>query len=189
MRKSLLFALLITLFAVSAQATSLEVGFSDERAQFALTVPIVEDNYGTAKFYGRFLYNDDEPTTLGSGGFEFSGTPGNVPGLELGVGAQLFVGATHHDQDILAAGIGIRPSYAPPALGGLGFSAKLYYAPKIFSTLDVERLVEAGGRVFYAITPKIRIFAEYQNIRADFDGPRNGWTIDEGLMGGFSARF
>jgi hypothetical protein len=73
-------------------------------------------------------------------------------------------------------------------LGGVGVGGKIYYAPRIFTGLDAERLLETGVRLAYAVTPKVRVFAEYQNIRSDFED-RGNWTIDEEVRVGFQASF
>lgn len=178
----------LLLVAGSAHATALDLAFNNDSAQVAVTQPLVVDDYGASRFGARFLYNDDEGTKLLSGGFEFVGEPGNVPGLKVGVGVQGFGGSTDHDQDILAAGIGGMASYAPPALQGVAFGAKLYVAPKIFSGLDSEGLLETAVRAGYNVTPKIQVYLGYQNIRSDF-GRYGTWTIDEGLRLGFEATF
>jgi len=114
--------------------------------------------------------------------------PGNVPGLELGVGGLLYGGRTDDRQDLFDLGVGGRVTYAPPALGGIGATAKAYYVPQVFAWSDSERLLETGLRLSYAVLPKVLVHLEYQNIRADFEDLGNR-TIDEGVRVGFEARF
>lgn len=188
MYKVLVLTLLACLVAVSAQATSLDIGFNDNSAQVGLSTPIHQDYLGSSQVNGRFLYNNDKDTRLGSAGFDFIGEPGNVPGLGAGVGARVYGGKGNDTEDILTLGVGGRVSYAPPNLNGLGVSGRLIYSPRIFSFLDVHRMLEAGARVFYAITPKVRINLDYQNIQADYKH-RDDVSVDEGLRIGFEAHF
>lgn len=189
-RKTLLaiLTLSLTLAAAEGRAQVLDFGFNDYSAQIRYDYPVSEDDYGRALLSGRLLYNDDEETTLGSLGINFAGEPGNVPGLELGVGAHGYGGRTDHGQDLAALGISGSVRYAPPTLEGFGMTVRGAYAPRIFTFADSERLVEGALRLSYAATPKIRLHLEYQNVRAKFED-RGTWTIDEGVRIGFEARF
>jgi len=188
MNKWLFVSLAICLAAAPAGAATVDLGFNDYSAQAALTLPLHADDYGTVQGEGRLLYNDHEETKLASAGMLFAGQPGNVPGLDLGVGGLFYGGHTDESQDLLALGVGGRVDYAPPALGGFGVSGRLFYAPNIFAGLDAERLLETAVRLSYAVTPKVRLHAEYQNLRCDFDD-RGKWSIDEGVRIGFAANF
>lgn len=188
MKKLLVPTLLFWLAAASAPAASLDFSFNDSSVQAGLSQPITEDEYGSSRVNARFLYNDHEETTLGSAGIDFFGSPGNVPGLEVGVGGRLVGGEADHGQDLLALAIGGQASWAPPVLGGVGLAAKAFYAPQIFAWLDSERLLETGVRLSYAVTPRVGLHLEYQNIRCDFDDHGN-WTIDDEVRVGFEARF
>jgi hypothetical protein len=187
-RLVLILVLLLVPAVTMAQSPSLDIGFNDNSAQLQFNYPLLEDDYGTSLVNARALYNSDEDTTLGSLGFDFTGEPGNVPGLNLGAGAQLYGGDTHSGQDFIVLGVGTRMGYAPPFLGGFGIDGKIFYGPNIFSFLDAERLLETGLRISYAITPKVKVHLGYQNIRTDFED-YGTWTIDEGLRLGFEARF
>jgi hypothetical protein len=188
MKKYLLFSFLMCLHALPAWSSSFDLGFNDTSAQAQLAIPLRSDDYGAIQFEGRALYNDQEETRLGSAGLTFVGEPGNVPGLSLGVGGLLYGGRTDDRQDLVALGVGGGLNFVPPALGGIGLAGKIYYAPRIFTGLDAERLLETGVRLSYAVTPKVRVLAEYQNIRSDFDD-RGNWTIDDEIRVGFQASF
>lgn len=181
-------ALAATLSPLSAPAQVLDFGFNDYSAQLRYDYPLSEDDYGKTLLSGRLLYNGDEETTLGSLGIDFAGEPGNVPGLELAVGAHGYGGHTDDGQDLAAIGVAGRVRYAPPTLYGFGVTVRGAYAPGIFSFIDSERLVETALRLSYSATPKIRLNVEYQNVRAKFED-RGTWTIDDGVRVGFEARF
>jgi hypothetical protein len=188
MTKSLLPALLLCLAAVQASAAVLDLDFNDSSVQLGFAHNLSEDEYGSARGRLRLLYNDHEETTLGSAGLDFAGSPGNVPGLEVGIGAQLLGGEADRGQDLLALAVGVQATWAPPILGGFGLGGRVAYAPEIFCWLDSERVVESAARLSYAVTPRATLFLEYQNIRSDFEDHGN-WTIDDDLRGGFEARF
>jgi len=172
----------------SVEAATIELGINDFSVQLHVSQPVLADDYGRVEAEGRFLYNNREETRLGSAGLLFAGEPGNVPGLNLGIGGQLYGGRTDQQQDLLALGVGGRVVYAPPVMGGLGVSGRIYYAPQILAGLDADRLLESAIRLGYSITPKVRLYGEYQNVRSDFKNHGN-WTIDEGVRLGFEATF
>ena len=189
MLKRILLTLLLTILSAgAASAGSIDLGFNDNSFQLEYEHPLHSDDYGTSLGSARFLYNDDEETVLGSVGFDFVGEPGNVPGLDLGVGAEIYGGETDHNQEFINLGINGRVAYAPPRLWGLGVSGRIAYAPEIFSFLDSERLFEADLRLTYAILPKVRVYLGYQNIRMDFEDTST-WTIDEAVRVGFIGHF
>ncbi len=181
-------AFTILLFAGGAEASSLEFLLNDYSVQGRYHLTISQDEYGASGIGARLLYNDDEETLLGSLGFDFSGEPGNVPGLELGVVARGTGGTTDDSKDFLVLDVGGQASYYPPALQGLGIAARIHWAPKLLSFIDAERMLEAGVTVGYALTPRIRLLLAYQVMRTDFED-EGTWTIDEGVRGGFEARF
>ncbi len=180
--------LVISLVATVAGATSFDLAFNNESVQVALVQPLQVDELGSSQVGGRFLYNDDEETKLGSLGLEFVGEPGNIPGLTFGIGAMGYGGSADQDQDLLTAAIGGSVQFAPPPLNGFVFGGRVYFAPKIFSGLDNEGLLETALQVGYKVTPKVRVYLGYQNIRADFEG-HDTWTIDDDVRLGFEAHF
>jgi opacity protein-like surface antigen len=188
MKKILILMVLLSLVAVQAEASSLEIELNDNSVQAGFSMPLRSDDYGTSLLNARFLYNNHKDTTLGSAGFDFMGTPGNVPGLDLGVGAQVYGGQAASSQSLLSVGVGGRVAFAPPMLQGAGISAKFFYAPHILSLLDVDRMLETGVRVSYAVTPKVKVYVGYQYIRADFDQGGSG-GIDDSVRVGFNASF
>lgn len=188
MKKILILVALLSLVAVQAEASSLGLELNDNSVQAEFSTPLHTDRYGTSLLDARLLYNDHKDTTLGSAGFDFIGSPGNVPGLDLGVGARIYGGQAAHSQNILSLGVGGNVSYAPPVLGGVGVSGKLYYVPHILSVLDADRMLETGVRVSYALTPKVKVYVGYQYIHADFDKAASH-ALDDSVRVGFKAYF
>lgn len=188
MKRGWLGCLMCLLVVAPAQATSFELGLNDSSAQLRLGQSLRSDEFGQTLLQARLLYSDQEKTKLGSLGLEFAGEPGNVLGLEVGVGASAYLGEAHRGRDFFNMALTLRTEYAPPALGGLGFSGRLAYAPEVLSFIDSESLFETAGQVSYAVTPKARVFVEYQNLRNEFER-RGNWTIDDAVRVGFQTRF
>ncbi|MCW8891878.1 MAG: YfaZ family protein [Deltaproteobacteria bacterium] len=185
----ILLTMFFCLMATIAAAGSVDIGFNDESFQIGYEHPLTPDNYGTAVANGRFLYNGDEETRLGSLGLDFIGNPGNVPGLGLGVGTKFYAGSTDPDTDFVNLAIGLRGSYILPQLRGFGVAGHLYYAPKVFSFQDSERLLESQVRLTYAVLPKAKLFVGYQNIRLDIDNRNDSRAIDNAVRIGFVGSF
>jgi len=172
-----------------ATADSIDIGFNDESFQLIYEKGLSQDEYGTSLLNGRFLYNDDKETKLGSIGLDFVGQPGNISGLDLGASAKVYAGNTEPDIDFMNLAIGLRGDYTFPQLRGVGLSARLNYAPKVFSFRDSERLLESRLRVTYAMLPKVRLYLGYQNIRLDVEDRSGHSTIDDSVRIGFINLF
>ena len=185
----LLICLVLVSTAAVASADSVDIGFNDESFQFIYEKGLSQDDYGTSLFNGRFLYNGDEETKLGSIGLDFVGQPGNISGLGLGAGAKVYAGNSDPDIDFVNLGIGLRADYTVPQLQGVGLSGRLNYAPKVFSFRDSERLVESRVRVTYAMLPKVKLYLGYQHIRLDVEDRSGHSTIDDSVRIGFIGSF
>ncbi len=184
--------LLITFFCLMtsiAAADSVDIGLSDNSFQIGYEHPINLDDYGSSMVNGRFLYDGDDETKLGSLGLDFVGKPGNVSGLDLGVGTKLYVGSTDPDTDFINLAVGLRSSYIFPQLQGLGIAGYFYYAPEVFSFQDSEGLLEGGVRLTYAVLPKATLYIGYQNISLDVENRSSSRTIDDSIRIGFVAHF
>lgn len=188
MKRALLGCLFCLLAAAPALATSFELGLNDTSAQLRLGQPLRSDELGQTLLLARALYSDKEETKLGSLGLEFAGEPGNVLGFEVGVGTSAFLGKAHRGRDFFNLALSLRADYAPPALGGWGFAGRLAYAPEVLSFVESESLLETSAQISYAVTPKARVFVEYQNLRNEFER-RGNWTIDDAVRLGFQAHF
>lgn len=189
MFKRILVIMIFCLTATIAAADSVDIGFNDNSFQLGYEHPMNQDDYGTVMINGRFFYNGDEETTLGSFGLDFVGQPGNVSGLNLGVGTKFYVGKTDSDADFINLAVGLRGSYVIPQLQGLGVAGHFYYAPEVFSFQDSEGLMESDVRLTYAMLPKVTIFIGYQNISLDVEDRNSSRTIDDSVRIGFIGSF
>ncbi len=181
--------LISVLMAVNVNAASVDIGFNDNSFQLVYETPVSDDDYGTSLINGRFLYNGDEDTKLGSVGFDFTGEPGNISGLRVGAGVKGYAGRTDNDVDFGNVGLGLRIDYTLPQLQGLGFSGRLNYAPKVFSFGDSDRLLETEARITYAVMPKVKLYLGYQNVRLGIDDHAGHMTIDDSVRIGFVGSF
>jgi hypothetical protein len=185
----LFLCLIVISTAAVASADTVDIGFNDESFQLIYEKGLFQDEYGTSLINGRFLYNGDEETKLGSVGMDFVGQPGNISGLGLGAGAKLYAGNSDPDIDFLNFAIGLRGDYTFPQLQGVGLSARLNYAPKVFSFRDSERLFESRVRVTYAMLPKVKLYLGYQHVRLDVEDRSGHSTIDDSVRIGFIGSF
>lgn len=188
MKRGFLIGFLWLWAAGSAQAAAFDLSLNDTSAQLRLSQPLRSDELGQTLLAARGLYSDKQETKLGSLGLEFVGEPGNVLGLEVGIGPIAYLGKAHRGRDFFNLSLGLRGGYAPPTLGGLGIALRLAYAPEVLSFIESESLLETAAQLSYAVTPKVRVFAEYQNLRNEFER-RGNWTIDDSVRLGFQARF
>ena len=182
---AMIFLLLTTSLAM---AGSFGLDFNNNSAEGRLSLPLNEDDYGTTLFNASYLYNSDKRTNLLTTAVGFYGEPGNIPGLTLGAGFIGYFGNTHKTYDNLNVGLEGEAEYMPAALKGVGFGARLGFAPKVFSFMDSEGLFEWSARVFYAVTPKIHLYVNYQRITGDYKSANNV-TLDSDARFGIRAFF
>jgi hypothetical protein len=183
---TILFMFLTTGVAMAGNG-SIGLDFNNDSAEGRVSFSLTEDEYGKVLFNGRYLYNSDEDTNLGSAAICFYGEPGNIPGLTIGAGFIGYVGKSHKN-DTLNIGLKGEIEYMPAQLAGIGFGAKVGYAPKVFSFRDSDGLIEYSSQVFYAVTPKIHVYLNYQHIDGDTD-TNQSIKIDRDLRFGLRGFF
>jgi hypothetical protein len=181
--------LLLTLIATPLFADSIDIGFNEDSFQAGLESSLRNTSYGNTAANIRILHNDDKETKLVSAGFDFLGKPGNMMGLTTGLGVKGYLGSTDHDLDFANVALGVRAEYTIPQLLGLGVEASIYFAPKVLSFRDSEKLLDSQIRLTFPIIPKAKVFVGYQNIMHDFDNSGDDESIDEGLRFGFIGTF
>lgn len=188
MRHLLLLALTFILMAATAQAASVGLDFNDNSFEARGSYDINQDQNGRAVIDGRFLYNDDKDSRLGSAGLRVMTEPMTLPGFSVGAGIKGYLGRTHHGDDLGNIGVGANVEFTPPALYGVGFGGKLYYAPKIFSFYDSDGLWEANLRTFYNFSPALQVYLGYQKVRGKFDNAPDQ-NLDSDLRLGLNLSF
>ena len=189
MKRTLILSILFMLLTSGvSMAGSIGLDFNDDSAEGSVSFTLTEDEYGKVLFNGRYLYNSDEDTNLGSVDLSFYGEPGNIPGLTFGAGFIGYVGKSQKVYDTLNIGLKGEVEYMPAQLAGVGFGAKVAYAPKVFSFMDSDGLLEYSGQVFYAVTPKIHVYIDYQRIEGETD-TNSDIKIDRDLRFGLRGFF
>ena len=188
MKRTLILSVLFMLLTAGvAMAGSIGLDFNNDSAEGRVSFTLNEDEFGKVLFNGRYLYNSDEDTNLGSTAINFYGEPGNIPGMTFGAGFIGYFGKSHKS-DTLNVGLNGELEYMPAQLAGVGFGAKVGFAPKVFSFTDSEGLLEYSGQVFYAVTPKIHVYVNYQGIDGETDMNKD-IKIDRDLRFGLRGFF
>ncbi|MFO7576267.1 MAG: YfaZ family outer membrane protein [Pelovirga sp.] len=182
-------ALVLCLTATLAAADSFDIGFNDDSFHLGYERGMAQDEFGTVVGNLGFLHNDDKKTTFGRAGIDFIGSPGNYPGLNLGIGSRLYVGSTADSTDFINLAMGLRGFYAPPQLSGFGVGAAVYHSPKVFSFRDSERLTQSEVVLSYALVPKVRLTLGYYNTRLKEDRNNRDRRIDDSIRIGFTGYF
>lgn len=170
-----------------AQAGSLAIGLNDYSAEAILTQPVIEDRQGISEIYVRGLYNSRTDTTLGEAGLDVFGNIAGLQALKLGIGGRLYA-ADVDNEDVLAIALGGLARLDPAALNGVGAQLRIFYAPRILSFAECDRLLETGLEVNYEIMPRARVFMEYGNTKVNTES-RGNIRADESIRFGVVFAF
>lgn len=187
---SLAAALLLALSATQAQAFSfapgsLEANINNDTLQVEYDRPMT----GTSNLHtnASLLYTEEHEDsalvgTLGLQGVETDGRTFraaiggrlylmDAPGLDTGVA--LAVGGLFYH---------VLPGAQRVSMGGYG-----WYAPKVTSFGDTERVYELGGRVAYRAIQNTDVFLGYRHLNLKTD--QGSGTLEKGLHVGFRLNF
>jgi len=188
MRRTVLLTLALSLVASAALAASVGLDFNDDSFEARAGFDVNRDEYGRAILDGRFLFNDDKDSRLGSAGLRVMTSPQALPGLSVGAGFAGYLGRTHHGDDLGNIGVGADIDFAPPALYGGGIGGKFYYAPTIFSFNDSDGLWEFNLRGYYNFSPALQMYVGFQKIRGEFERAPDQ-NLDSDLRLGLNLSF
>lgn len=144
------------------------------------------DEAGGSYLYGGFLYNEDRHRAFHVG-IEAEGQFRDVP-LEIALGPRLYYVRLDSDTDGGAGTLGTRMRLAPNEWQGLGVSLGGYFAPRILSFSDLERLTEWDVRVDYQLFPRGMIYVGYRELRVRLDNGGSG-KVDDTFHLGFRISF
>ncbi|MBU0482267.1 MAG: hypothetical protein KKG47_14325 [Proteobacteria bacterium] len=187
MTKSLFVAFSSVLLCSSiAQAGNFTLGFNDYSLQASLSQVVSQDDRGRSVLRVDGLYNDREDSKLFSAALEVSGPLGNT-GLELGAGIKGYY-VKINKLDIAAGGLGALAAFTPPGVPKLKFAGNVYYCPKVFTSLDGDRMLSSGVTASYEIASRAVVFLGYTDTRADMENNQE-WKIDRGFRGGLALEF
>jgi len=136
---------------------------------------------------GRYIYEDDNETSIGAfiGGISIGET--SVEGLELLLAGQYYFGEGGNE-DASALGLGVDANWAPGNMKGVFFGGRFFYAPSLFAWGDTEGFSDFAVRAGYRITPKVDVFVSYHKIKAEFEAIGDV-TLSDGWLIGFGGRF
>jgi len=163
--------------ALDNNAFDLRGGFhfgKDETAQFLLG--------------GRYLYADDENTSVGSVIAAWAGKPAASDEVDFTLGFQGYFGSTSDDVSVEGIGIGGEANWAPDNWKGAFVGGRAYYTPSVFAMGDTDSILEWGVRAGYRFNPKMQIFLDYAAVTADVEAA-DSVDLDKGLKLGFGVRF
>lgn len=179
--------LVLTSAAGLSHAGWFELALQSNAVQASTGRHLGNDPKGRFAIGGRGLLGDDHDTKLGAFVARFEAETTSVPGLEFGIGVDVWLGESEN-LDVAAAVIGVQAVMAPPAWHGAFVGARVGYAPSVFAWSDTERLLEWSVRGGWHVTPRISVLVEYQRIEADFDGAGSR-ELDDTVKAGFGGRF
>lgn len=186
MTKYLVTILSVLLLSSIAQAGNLTLGFNDYSMQATLSQVVSEDDRGRSVLSINGMYNDREDSKLFSAALDVLGPLGNS-GLELGAGLKGYY-VKINKLDIAAGGLGALATFTPPPLTKLKFAGSVYYCPKVFTSLDGERMLSSEVSASYELASRASVFLSYTDTRADMENNRE-WKIDRGFRGGLNLQF
>ena len=181
MLQRLFLMLVLSAFSLAALGQSLDMNLSNDTAQIRLNVfPAGSTRFGETQVNLGLLYTTDEDY-VGTAGLMVVGETGSgSPGLDAGVGVQLFGGTTEKDNDFLAVTISGLLRYSPPALDRLKLGVYIDYSPKIVTFIDGDNFINYGVRVGYEVLQQAQIYVGYRKMDLDASGRNSDDTIDSG---------
>jgi len=164
-----LFVSVLIGFTSQAHAASAEVNLSEQSAKFALSSFIGGFEHGRTEMNAGYFFNTDGDQVAETGLHVVDVAGTKSPGLQLGIGGQLYY-FNLDDADGLALALGGSISFRPPPLKRLNFLLHGHYAPDIVSFLDAERISEVGANIEYSLLPQADVFIGYRKYRMEASG-------------------
>lgn len=184
----LISALCLLTWGGHALADAVDIALSDKSARFHYNSGVAQSQDLNVEM--GYLYNTDN-THLFVLGLNVIGQSSDVSGLSASIGGRLYSASTKPENNgknelaALALGTDIRYKFPDKPLG---VAAYAYYAPKIVSFLDADRLSEVGLRAEYQMLPQAYVYLGYREIRATLEnGP--DLTVDNGGHIGLRIQF
>lgn len=184
----LISALCLFTWGGQALADAVDIALSDKSARFHYDNSVAQSQDLNIEL--GYLYNTDN-THLFLLGLNVVGQSNDVAGLSASIGGRFYSasakpeGSGKNELAALALGTDIRYKFPDKPIG---LAAYGYYAPKIVSFLDADRLSEVGLRAEYQILSQAYVYVGYREIRATLEnGP--DLTVDNGGHIGLRIQF
>jgi hypothetical protein len=179
--RSTLIAALGLCISSNTFAASADIALSEDTAKFSFSSFINGFQHGRTMFNGGYYYNTNEDHVIDLGLHVVDVVGTKTPGLQIGVGGQLYL-ADLANQDALALALGGNISFRPQQLKRINFVADGHYAPGIVSYMDADRFYEYSFRVEYSLLPQADVYVGYRKISMDSDIGKIS-TDDNGHVG------
>lgn len=136
---------------------------------------------------GRYLYVDDEDSSIPAFFLGFSSKPAANDEIEFVLGTQVFFGSSDN-QDTEGVALGGSASWTPSKWKGVFVGGRIYWAPGVFCFGDTDGMTEWAIQAGYKFNPKMRIFLEYSDFSVDVEN-FGSVSVDSGVKVGFGAKF
>jgi len=180
-------AVLLLLSTGFANAGFVDLLFNDNAFDVWAGFNVGGDEDAGVLIGGRYLYNDDEDSTVPAFYLAFSSKPEANSDIDFSLGLQTYFGESK-DQDVTAVAIGGSAVWTPPNWKGVFFGGRVFFGPGVFSFGETDGTFEWAARAGYAFNPKMGVFVEWSDFESDVE---NGGSldVDDGVKFGFGARF
>jgi YfaZ precursor. len=192
MLKTSLFALL-TLVALPAAATTLDLNFNDHAFRLHGAVPLNPVAVGTnAELNGSFIHSDlrsGDTLDIGNVGLMATGSFG-LPGTRAGLGIKGFY-ADRTDFSGGGAALAAQLSWHPPAFNRFGVFGYVNYGPGVLVGGDFNHYFEYAINAEYQIIRSASVYAGYRHLSLPLDRyvPGRPGRADEGWLLGIRVHF
>ena len=174
------------LLSIGVSASSFEGSLSDESVKADLSI-----SQGTYFFDAGGMYHTDDGTYGYVGAhIEDKDTKKDYP-LQIGLGARLMgVDADLGNNDAgMALALGGFYRYTFPKANRFSLHASLYYAPRVLSFENINKLYQAEVRGEYRTLRNARVFVRYGLTSVDFSRLDKQHEMNNGVGIGVAATF
>ena len=131
----------------------------------------------------------DNETVIGEFGFHIMDEAGSKsPGLEVGVGPNIYAGSTKTD-DFAVISLGGLLKYRLQSLNRIWFNTALHYAPAVVSFMDAQSLWDFDFRMGYEVVPAASIYWGYRYIHIAFENSGADKDVEKSAFVGLEMNF
>ena len=187
-RPACLGATLLTAFAGTVHADSLDLSLTDDSVRGEYNVTDAREELGGGVGY---TYHEGS-RHLATADLHAQGRTAvqNIP-MTIGLGVRnMYFDDSDRDIDGGATAPGAFIRVNVPEVPGLSFDGSLYLSPSILSYGDAEGMRHTDASVSYRLIRNAEVFAGYRYVGADLEGRGNDdYRFEEGLIGGMRILF
>lgn len=159
----------LALCSTGAQANGFDISLSDETANVVYLTDSGSFGYGGADV-GFGLFWNEADDVVGHANILVTSNPQSGNNFQFGVGAKAFFGNVDApDEDVGAIGIGGIVRYVIPSQTPMGLALEGYWAPRVTSFADTERLRELTARFELEVMPSTRGYVGYRLLEPELE--------------------